>query len=163
MSHTVPPELAQLRDIHLPGLVGWWPLAPGWYLLLMILVLTLLSLVFLLRRHYLQAQVKRQALHVLVSYEQAFIEHRNSQITAAQVSELLKRVALMYFSRSDVASLQGDAWIMFLNQTSKQLDFNEVRHELLEVPYQPMTTDDLQRLFQLARQWIHQRRGPCLN
>lgn len=29
-----PDPLAQLRDIHLPEPIGWWPLAIGWYILI---------------------------------------------------------------------------------------------------------------------------------
>ena len=28
------PELLPLRDLHLPEMVGWWPLAPGWWFLI---------------------------------------------------------------------------------------------------------------------------------
>ena len=124
MTATTPKELAQLRDIHLPEAIGWWPIAPGWYILAVLLIMMVSALVFFLRRHYLQGRVKRQALREWVMYHQEYQQEQHSQISAAKLSELLKRVALMYFPRNEVASLQGDAWIVFLNQTSKQLDFN---------------------------------------
>jgi hypothetical protein len=82
---------------------------------------------------------------------------------AARISELLKRVALVYFPRSRVASLQGEAWIDFLSHTGKKLDFNAVRDELIEAPYQPNSSCDLNLLFKISRLWITQRRGSCLN
>lgn len=155
--------LEKLRDIHAPAPVGWWPLAPGWYLLLVMLILAVCGILFFVLRRVANSRAKRQALQLLLSYEQQYQQVPNSQLTTAHVSELLRRVALVYFPREAVAGLQGEAWIMFLNNTSKGLDFSKVYHELLEMPYQPKTSGDLQALFRLARTWISQRRGPCLN
>ena len=156
-------ELAQLHDIHLPESIGWWPLAPGWYVLTLLLIILLVTVIFLMSRYYLNGRARRQALRLLMTYQQSYPKQANSQLSAARVSELLKRVALVYFPRAKVASLQGEAWIVFLNDTSKGLDFNNVRQELLEAPYQPVMEHDLQLLFNQARAWISQRRGSCLN
>lgn len=156
-------ELAQLRDIHLPDAIGWWPLAPGWYVLAIVLIVALVTVIFYLGRYYLNGRARRQALHLLATYQQQYQCDANGQLSAARVSELLKRVALVYFPREKVASLQGDSWITFLNTTSKGLDFNGVRTELLEIPYQSTMTADLHQLFITARAWISQRRGTCLN
>lgn len=158
-----PPELAQLRDIHFPEAIGWWPLAPGWYLLAIILLIILMVSAFFLIRRYLNGRARRQSLQMLATYQQQHQQEMNSQLSAARVSELLKRVALVYFPRADVASLTGDAWLRFLNTTARGLDFNLVRQELLEAPYQPAIDRDLQPLFNMARMWINQRRGSCLN
>ncbi len=156
-------ELAQLRDIHLPASIGWWPCAPGWYLLATIFILAFLITVFFLCRYHVNGRARREGLRLLTTYLQQYQRDANSQCIAARLSELLKRVALVYFPRDKVASLQGKAWIAFLNNTSKGLDFTLVERELLEAPYQAMMDCDLQRLFDLARSWIRQRRGPCLN
>lgn len=155
--------LGELRDIHLPEPISWWPLAPGWYVVGLLVIITLLTMVYFLVRYYKNTRAKRQALRLLTDYRQQYEGEGNSQLSAARVSELLKRVALVYFPRSKVASLQGHEWIAFLNSSSKGLDFEQVRTELLDVPYQPMKPHDLNRLFQMAHQWIRQRRRPCLN
>ena len=49
------PALEQLRDIHLPQAVHWWPPAPGWWL---VAALVLALTVWLSR--YLQARYRRQ-------------------------------------------------------------------------------------------------------
>lgn len=155
-------ELAQLRDIHMPEAIGWWPLAPGWYLLVLLIIAVLAAITIFAVRHYKNGHFKRQALRLLETYHQQYQQESNSQVYAARVSELLKRVALVYFPRSKVASLQGDAWIEFLNQTAKGLHFESLRVELLEAPYQPLIKQDLTLLFEMTRSWIKQRRGPCL-
>lgn len=156
-------ELAKLRDIHLPEPVGWWPLAPGWYLLAILSIVSLITIIFFLWRYYSNGRARRHALSLLATFQQQYERDANSQLSAARVSELLKRVALVYFPREKVAGLQGESWILFLNTTATGLDFNSVRKELLEVPYHSMRSGDLDALFIIARAWISQRRGPCLN
>jgi hypothetical protein len=44
-------QLAQLRDIHHPDPISWWPLAPGWWALaVLLLVCSALVIVFEIRR-----------------------------------------------------------------------------------------------------------------
>ncbi len=155
--------LTQLRDIHIPSPIGWWPLAPGWYLLAILVTVSLITAIIFLIRHYKNGRAKRQALRLLANYQQQYQREASTQLSAARVSELLKRVALVYFPRTKVASLQGDEWILFLNSSAKGLHFEEVRTELLETPYQPNVSQDLGLLFKMVRDWISQRRGPCLN
>lgn len=163
MDSNSPDLLAQLRDIHLPAPIGFWPFAPGVYVLGVLFILLLLGSIFLLMRYIRAGHNKRQALRVLKSYHQDYLKNANSQTSAAQISELLKRVALVYYPREQVASLQGDAWIDFLNQTARQVDFTKVRPLLIECPFQPPQSIDLLPLFDVAKRWIQQRRNRCLN
>lgn len=162
---SAPKALAQLRDIHLPPPIDWWPLAPGWYLLIALLVIGVFSGLFWVYRWYRNGRAKRRALHLLKLYHEAWRQKTPCTIICAQVSELLKRVALVYFPRTHTAQLQGEAWIAFLTQTGKQLEFDRVRALLIELPYQPPgnTQADLTVLFELAKAWIKQRSKPCLN
>ena len=155
--------LAQLHDIHQPLPIGWWPLAPGWYVLVFLLVVFFVSVVFLGLRYHYHTRAKRQALRVLQRYEEEYLQQPNSQLTASRLSELLKRVALVYYPRTQVASLQGRAWIEFLNETGGDSDFNTVRELLIEMPYKPPEPCDLSPLFHVVSVWIKQRRGRCLN
>lgn len=162
-TNALEPALAQLRDIHLPSGIGWWPLAPGWYLLAILVTILLWMIIYAIKRHRSHGQAKRQALKLLMTYQRDYLARPEVSFNAARVSELLKRVSLAYFPRQRVASLQGDAWIGFLNETSKGLDFKRVEPALLVAPYQPAMQGDLSLLFTLARLWIKQRRKPCLN
>jgi type II secretory pathway pseudopilin PulG len=109
-------QLAQLKDIHLPEPIGWWPLALGWYILIGLLLIALLGSLVWIYRYYQQGRAKRQALRMLKDYVQRYQQDNNHQLMSARLSELLRRVALAYFPRSQVASLEGEAWIAFLNQ-----------------------------------------------
>lgn len=156
-------QLSKLHDIQLPAPISWWPMAPGWYLLILLGLLLIAFLFYRTRRHYLHGLAKRQALQLIENLEQENQRERNSQLSSMKVSELLRRVALVYFPREEVASLQGEAWLAFLSKNSKGIDFSELRPYLLELPYQPAKDIDLQPLFRGAKAWIKQRGAPCSN
>lgn len=132
----VDPLLAQLRDVHLPEPIGLWPLAPGWYLLLALSICAML-MVF---RRYKRSQVKRAALALLAEYKREYQRDANPQEIVVKTSDLLRRVALVYFPRAEVAGMQGQAWIDFLDKTGKGIDFNEIRDLLLILPYEKRQT-----------------------
>lgn len=153
--------LKQLHDIHLPKAIGWWPLAFGWYFLI-IATLSLLSILFWISyRRRIRGRAKREALLLLEHYQQQYLQDQNSQICSKRISELLRRVALVYFPREQVAGLQGKEWIDFLNSSGKGVHFDEISSYLLALPYQPASKVDLSPLFQFARRWIKQRGIPC--
>lgn len=155
--------LAQLRDIHLPNAIGWWPLAPGWYILMGLLLLLLSAWAYFLYKKALYARAKKQALALLQSYEEQYTQDNNGPLFSARISELLRRVALVYYPRHEVASLQGEAWLNFLNKTSRGLDFNSVKSMLLESPFKNEESTNLQPLLIQAKAWIKGRGKPCSN
>ena len=155
--------LAQLKDIHLPEPISWWPLAPGWYLLIVVGLSGLGLVLFLLYRWHARGRAKRQALKLLQIYQDQYKRHENSQETSAKINELLRRVALVYFPRVNVAGLHGEAWLDFLNGSAKDINFKAVREALLEFPYHPPgAKHNLMPFFNRSRAWIKQRRNPCL-
>ncbi|MDQ6950334.1 MAG: DUF4381 domain-containing protein [Mariprofundales bacterium] len=113
-------SLAQLRDIHLPDAVSWWPPALGWWLLFG-LVLLLVALFFYWRlriqpglraRRQLQQQLDSELSQISASYE----KDSNAIAVCSQLSALMRRVALHCFSDVQAAGLQGDRWLRFLDQ-----------------------------------------------
>ncbi len=155
--------LNRLRDIHLPDPVSWWPLAPGWYVLaaLMAILLIVAAYQFLQWRRW--QKPKRAALKLLEEYQLQANNPNNNALISARISELLRRVALVYYPREQVAGLSGEDWLDFLNHSSRNLSFSPVRELLLEAPYSSLPPSSLTPLFNRARAWIKQRRKPCLN
>jgi hypothetical protein len=80
--------------------------------------------------------------------------------TLAEIAELLKRVALAAFPRTDVASLTGQRWISWLHQTGCDAVFpGEIARLLTETVYRPAAAstvppEQLQALLDATRQWI---------
>jgi hypothetical protein len=155
--------LTQLKDIHLPQSITWWPLAPGWYVVLLIIMFSIIGVVYFFHRRQLNALAKNQALELLKTYKEQYEKDRNAQQASARISELLRRVALVYYPRAEVASIHGNAWLEFLNQTSKGIDFNPVKSMLLDSPFKTEETVNLNPLINRAQVWIKQRSVPCSN
>jgi len=158
------PELFQLKDIHLPAEIWRWP----WAMPAQIIFVVLIALLILAGRwgfrKYKKNKPKRIALRLLAQYQADYAQHAQRQKIAAQISELLKRVALAYFPRKEVAGLEGQAWIDFLNRTGEKLDFNRVQAALLVLPYcLDEDAGELPALIHLTQQWIVQRSHPCQN
>ena len=146
--------LAQLRDIHLPAPIGWWPLSSGWFILLVVLFVSLGLSAFCIRRRFLWRQPQKEGLRLLMVYEKEYKQGGNPRVLGARISELLRRVALAYFPREEIAGLQGDLWIDFLNKTGTGINFNEVRDCLVLLPYQNQGSLELDALFFCAKSWI---------
>jgi hypothetical protein len=154
--------LSELHDIHLPAPISFWPPAPGYYIIALVLIL--FTVVFFIRFYTRKSrEIKRAALEQLSEMEQTYQNGGEAHQVAAQISVLLKQVALLYYPRETVASLQGDAWLNFLIQSSKKLDFKSVQHELIELPFHPGENQSVTTLLSLTKRWIKQRSARCLS
>ena len=125
-----------LRDLHLPEPVGWWPPAPGWWVLLLV-VASLCA--YGLRWAYQRRQhnaARRSALQKLARLEAEYREHRNPVVLGKQLSQLLRRGMLAYAPRAEVAGLTGDAWLEWLDRGLPLPYFHtEGGKSLLNLPY----------------------------
>jgi len=152
-------DLSQLRDIHMPEPTSWWPLAPGWWILLGILLLVLTGF-WLLHRYRQRNAWRRDALaRLAVLQGQHQSEACQSQQLVSELSVILRRVAVSRFPREESASLSGEEWLAFLEQQCrKETSFqSEVGRLLIVAPYAlatSITSDEMNSLFELCRDWI---------
>jgi hypothetical protein len=127
------PQL-ELRDIHLPPEPSWWPPAPGWLLLALLLVVVAWVLVRFLRQHW-RARRRRLALQ---SEFDAALGLADPQAQLAAISQLLRRAARVHAPAA--AALIGEAWLEFLDQAggTEPAFFTRGAGRLLEDgPYRP--------------------------
>ncbi len=151
------PELDQalpLRDIHLPDPVSWWPLAIGWWLLLALLVL-LPIIIWAIQKLIARRRLRKLALAELNSIEANFGQHQNSQQLVSEISVLLRRICISCFPRHDVAGLNGEAWIHFLNSQANSFDA-ETCQALISGPFQKQCDINDQTLINACRHWVEQ-------
>lgn len=149
------PEL-QLRDIQLPEPIGWWPPAPGWWLLvaLALLLLAAVALFFTFRR---RTRLKRSAQAELLRIRQQYQLHNDDGQTIRQLSALLRRVCISFDRREQVASLTGSAWLRYLDQLGGDQSFSRGIGQLLaDAPYRQQPEACAAELLELCQRWLHQ-------
>lgn len=149
------PTLAQLRDIHLPEPISIWPPAPGWFLLAFLILGILSVILFFFYRHWKKQAPKRAALKQLTELECRYQKNQETNLIFAELSILLRRLALAYYPRMDAAGLQGDSWLTFLNTTGKTTAFtSQLATQLTQCPYQKNPQEELGNMFVICRKWI---------
>lgn len=145
--------LAQLNPLREPATLGWWPPAPGWWLLLAIIVLGASLGAWLLHRRHRRNAYRRLGLKQLhtISQQYALDDNKSEAITA--INALLKSVALRGYPRRDIASISGAAWLEFLQHSaSGETGFNL---NSLQAQYRRDPGDtDVAALILAARHWI---------
>lgn len=149
MPQTAMPPALPLRDIHLPAAVGWWPPAPGWWLLLGLLLILGLALLAL-RRFRRRRRLRRLALRQLSALEQL-----PGRELATRLSRLLRQAAISHYPRHEAAGLSGAAWLAFLDRPFKDRPFSTgVGRCLADAPYRPAVEVESAALLALCRRWL---------
>lgn len=160
--------LAALRDIQLPEPIGWWPLAPGWWVLAFALLALLAWSSRKLWKTYRRKRVYRAQQQWLTD-EVRQIElqaQQEPQIALNRLSQLVRRCALQMQANSfqeerSVAGLQGDEWLVWLQNHGGEM-LTEHREWLLEAPYRANNPSPPAELFNDCRQFF-KNAAPALN
>ena len=130
------PEQIPIRDLHLPEAISWWPLAPGWYVVIAIALAVCFYLLHLYSQHRSRGAARRHALRELGRLTADFEKHGDAVAFSSDMSELLRRTMLAYAPRSEVAGLTGDAWLAWLDRDLDQPRFpGDTGRKLLDLPY----------------------------
>ncbi|MBK1722004.1 DUF4381 domain-containing protein [Thiocystis violacea] len=156
--------LAGLRDWHSPEAISWWPPAPGWWLLLVVVLILVWTIARWLVRQRRRSAVVRLARRELEALRSAFADHQDGRRYVAELSRLLRRLALVRYSRERVAGLSGRAWLEFLDATGGQGGFVQGAGRLLvEDAYRPVEQapghQHLDELGRLAARWVDANGG----
>ena len=130
------PDTLPLRDLHLPEAIGWWPPAPGWWLLLGAALVGAVFAARVLHRRHRRNAARRLALSELARLEKAWELDRNTAALAAATSDLLRRAMLAYAPRDEVAGLTGREWLEWLDRGLERRPFSSGPGRSLEdLPY----------------------------
>lgn len=151
-----PDLLSQLRDIHAAAPVPWWPPAPGWWVLAL---LVLVLLVWLGRRLLARFRVYQRRKQMLgwVEHLNANIDpRRDPQAYLSTLNRIFKLVAMRAFPNHQCAALNGQDWVNFLVENMAKSPSAESLGVLATGPYDPAPEFDPQLMSELTRNWIRQ-------
>lgn len=95
----------QLHDIHTPEQVSNFPIAPGWWILLTLIIVSVIQVYKKMKQRKCFNAAKNQALSVL---------DKNQTLSAKECISLLKWSAMQYFDRQHLAKLYGEHFQEFL-------------------------------------------------
>ncbi|MDJ0787593.1 MAG: DUF4381 domain-containing protein [Myxococcota bacterium] len=114
-----------LKELAPPDPVSWLPQAPGWWVVLALVLVGLVWLGLWQRRRLAREQYRREALARLAALESEGV---------AELPRVLRATALTAYPREEVASLRGLAWVSWLNRNGGR--FEEADAALLDgLPY----------------------------
>ena len=154
--------LAQLRDIHLPEPVSWWPLAFGWWLLAaLLLAAATLALYYggrILHSRYLRQRALAELARVRDRYPYTDTDGDPETLKLRYVNgvnTVLRRVALFHFPGSAAGSLSGADWVGFIRDRGDASLLDEQMAEALSSGrFQTRCEVDTEALHRMAYRWI---------
>ena len=141
--------LDSLQDFYQPAPPAWTPQTIGWYVLFAIAGLLILWMTVYGIRRWLGNRYRREALREL------------ALLPPDQFSTLLKRTSLAAWPREKVASLSGEAWVNFLNESAGGKLFHRAPGNCIEeiaLRRVVLSAQDEMELRKLAAEWIRRHR-----
>jgi len=149
--------LAQLRDIHEPAPISWWPPALGWWLVALLLLACAAATFLWIRRkrkQHLRNRYRVEAVRLLDAVDTGNLQ------AVQEINEILKRVAVTTYGRTTCGNLTGSQWLDFLQNTATVECPTEAQKVLLEHLYRKDIVDanGNARLRDYAVHWVQQHR-----
>lgn len=122
-------SLDNLHDIMVPDAVGFFPLAPGWVIVLLLLLSLLFHFAVQASLSYKKSQYRRDALKELDMYNQ---ESKENAIASLSLG---KRVAIAAYGRESIAKLYDDSWWDFIENNSQGKVSKQTREDIAKLLY----------------------------
>ena len=152
--------LSQLRDIHLPDPISYWPPAIGWWLLVVLLFILASFMVIYVVRWYHKRSYRRHAIKALNTLYKAYKKEKDSALYTFNINMLLKRSSVFCYGKNRVSKLTGDDWLGFLDDSGNTTDFTQGAGIVLaSAPYTHAADIDAIALKQCCESWIRRHRS----
>jgi hypothetical protein len=147
--------LSQLRDIHYPEPVSWWPPAPGWWLLAVFILLAISYAIYRFNLYRQANRYRHNAEQAIMDAHQQYIQNNKVVNFAQALNRILKRTALAHYPEREFAGLSGQQWLVFLDKGLDDKAFSEGAGRILATaPYQQNSQVDVEALTSLCKKWV---------
>ena len=146
--------LLTLKDISPPEEPDWWLLAPG-YLVMLLLVIFVIAAFWLWltrRRVYRMFSAARLELEQIKS---GYAHHQDSQRLARELALWLKQVALQAYPDRQLESATGNSWLRVLDNCLGDSSFTRGDGRIFgDAIYQPQARFEADRMLRLTERWL---------
>lgn len=157
----MPVELP-LPDIHLPDSVSWWPPAPGWWLLLALLIIAGVVL-WLWGKRSPRPRLSKGAVAEINQLQARYPAQLSELQCLKELSSVLRRIGISYLGRERHAGITGHEWYRLLNDLASEPLFNDEQIDwLVAMPYRAdcdLSEQQVVGLLEQAKRWA--RRLPA--
>lgn len=158
-------NLADLADIQLPPEPGFWPLAPGWWILLA-LVLILIILFYVAYRRKKRQAYRQKALNEFKQLQKQFADSNKINEFLQATSLLLRRTALTAQPKNFDPALKGQAWLNWLDHYCPKLTGKfgrDLGQALIVGQYQKSPDINIDEFVNLVEDWINKHQNQWQN
>lgn len=153
--------LQELRDIQLPEPIGWWPPAPGWWILGVLILAAVLYGLWKLRRRHLDRAYRRQATAELDKAWKQFGSDADATAYVKMCNIILRRTALQRDpeNRKHISPLAGEEWFDYLDSCCPKPVFaGAIKAEVFDAQYRPVDqkqqASNARSLHKAAQKWL---------
>lgn len=136
--------LDQLKDIHLPQAVSYWPPAWPWWLLAFVLLAVCIFIIWHKKRQAWRKHAIKQLEHF--NWQQPDHVYRD-------VNKLLKQICVHKVDKT-AANLSGEAWLHFLDSKTKHPIFMPELKPFAHILDEPNIHMDPMALKDAVKRWI---------
>jgi len=151
--------LEQLRDIHLPEPISWWPLAPGWWLAALVFIVLLTFSIYKFIKVIKKNRYRKVAsLELEHNYQQWQSDNSNSHYIES-ANKVLRRCIQHLTNNTSLTSNSGQQWAETLSKFSKTPLSDDTNLALSEACYQANPDVDIQQLHSELSSWLKSHKG----
>lgn len=149
----------QLRDVHTPETISWWPLAIAWWVLALLVVMAIGWLIFTVANRYRKNRYRKQALIELSDRFSIWQSDQDSAAYLQSVNVVLKRSIIQVNKQSSLLTLSGKNWVTGLNGVVNKPLPELTQEALAHACYQAKPSIDIVAVNKSIQQWLrtHQR------
>ena len=148
-----------LRDIHLPETLGWWPPAMGWWVLAVLIPLLFVFIIWIYKRITRKTAIKTAKKLLIEIKKDNALDSRQKLI---ELSALIRRVVVSHSLRNETASLTGQHWLEYLDSTVNGSPFTSGAGRFLaDNHYQKILAADLDisAVINVCENWLNAQKN----
>lgn len=144
-----------LRDVHSAVAPDWWPPAPGWWVVLALVIVAIAMFAYRGCRRWRRERIRRRLRAELASVEP--LAQEDPAAFLSQLAVLLKRLVIHACDRPELAGVHGSAWrAVLLEVADEDPQLQAAADAVVREQYRPPDKQavPIPALTELARRWV---------